>query len=279
MFDAIAPVYDRVNTLMTAGADGRWRRAAVLATGLGPGDAALDAACGTGKLSLGLAERVGPFGRVVGVDLAPGHDRRGAPGVGRPRPAGVRRRQRPRPAVRRRDVRRRHDRLRPAQPGRLRGRLPRARPGGPPRWPGRVPRAVRPATADLGPGLSRELPAARAAGRLGVRPRPDLPLPTRLARGIPRRRLARRHDDPRRARPGALPTARARGPWPSTSGTSRTEDGAVGRSGAVAPTPATPAPADGSPRGSARGSPRSSSGGSSIGSSTSSSPWTSASTR
>jgi demethylmenaquinone methyltransferase/2-methoxy-6-polyprenyl-1,4-benzoquinol methylase len=72
MFDAIAPVYDRVNTIMTAGADGRWRRAAVRATGLGPGDAVLDAACGTGKLSLDLAERVGPFGRVVGVDLAPG---------------------------------------------------------------------------------------------------------------------------------------------------------------------------------------------------------------
>ena len=71
MFDAIAPVYDRVNTLMTGGLDGRWRRAAVRASGLGPGDAALDAACGTGKLSVALAERVGPFGRVVGIDLAP----------------------------------------------------------------------------------------------------------------------------------------------------------------------------------------------------------------
>ena len=71
MFDAIAPIYDRVNTLMTAGFDGRWRRAAVRASRLGPGEAALDAACGTGKLSVALAERVGPFGRVVGVDLAP----------------------------------------------------------------------------------------------------------------------------------------------------------------------------------------------------------------
>jgi demethylmenaquinone methyltransferase/2-methoxy-6-polyprenyl-1,4-benzoquinol methylase len=72
MFDAIAPIYDRVNTIMTAGADGRWRRAAVRVTGLAPGDSVLDAACGTGKLSLDLAERVGPFGRVVGVDVAPG---------------------------------------------------------------------------------------------------------------------------------------------------------------------------------------------------------------
>ncbi len=72
MFDEIAPVYDRLNTLMTLGADGGWRRAAVRATGLRPGDAVLDAACGTGKLAAELAGRVGPFGRVVAVDLSPG---------------------------------------------------------------------------------------------------------------------------------------------------------------------------------------------------------------
>jgi demethylmenaquinone methyltransferase/2-methoxy-6-polyprenyl-1,4-benzoquinol methylase len=72
MFDGIAPVYDRLNTLMTGGADGRWRRAAVEATALRPGDATVDVACGTGKLAVDLAERVGPFGRVVGVDLSPG---------------------------------------------------------------------------------------------------------------------------------------------------------------------------------------------------------------
>jgi demethylmenaquinone methyltransferase/2-methoxy-6-polyprenyl-1,4-benzoquinol methylase len=71
MFDEIAPVYDRVNTLMTAGGDERWRRAAVRATQLRSGGSVVDVACGTGKLSLALAERVGPFGRVVGVDLAP----------------------------------------------------------------------------------------------------------------------------------------------------------------------------------------------------------------
>ena len=71
MFDAIAPVYDRLNTVMTAGGDGRWRRAAADAAGLQPGGAAIDVASGTGKLSATLAERVGPFGRVVGIDLAP----------------------------------------------------------------------------------------------------------------------------------------------------------------------------------------------------------------
>lgn len=70
MFDAIAPTYDRMNTLMTLGRDQGWRRAAVDAADLRAGDAALDVACGTGRLSVLLAERVGPFGRVEGVDLS-----------------------------------------------------------------------------------------------------------------------------------------------------------------------------------------------------------------
>lgn len=72
MFDEIAPVYDRLNTVMTFGSDARWRQAAVEATGLEPGDSAIDVACGTGKLAAALAEQVGPFGRVVGVDLSSG---------------------------------------------------------------------------------------------------------------------------------------------------------------------------------------------------------------
>ena len=71
MFDEIAPVYDRMNTLMTLGSDRRWRRLAVDATGARAGDSVIDVACGTGKLSVALAERVGPFGRVLGVDLSP----------------------------------------------------------------------------------------------------------------------------------------------------------------------------------------------------------------
>lgn len=72
MFDSIAPVYDRLNTIMTAGQDGRWRRAAVAASEVVPGGSVVDVACGTGRLAAALAERVGPFGRVVGVDLSPG---------------------------------------------------------------------------------------------------------------------------------------------------------------------------------------------------------------
>ena len=66
MFDRIAPVYDVMNRLMTAGLDRRWRRLAAEAV-VRPGDAVLDACCGTGDLAL-AAERAG--GRVVGVDFS-----------------------------------------------------------------------------------------------------------------------------------------------------------------------------------------------------------------
>ncbi len=71
MFDDIAPVYDRLNTVMTLGLDGHWRRLAVDSTGLADGEAVIDVACGTGKLAGLLAGRVGPFGRVLAVDLSP----------------------------------------------------------------------------------------------------------------------------------------------------------------------------------------------------------------
>ncbi|MFI5226623.1 MAG: ubiquinone/menaquinone biosynthesis methyltransferase, partial [Candidatus Limnocylindrales bacterium] len=71
MFDDIAPVYDRLNTVMTLGLDGHWRRLAVDTTGLADGEAVIDVACGTGKLAGLLAGRVGPFGRVLAVDLSP----------------------------------------------------------------------------------------------------------------------------------------------------------------------------------------------------------------
>jgi demethylmenaquinone methyltransferase/2-methoxy-6-polyprenyl-1,4-benzoquinol methylase len=77
LFDEIAPVYDRLNTLLTFGRDGRWRRRAVEVTGLERGGSVIDVACGTGKLAAELADRVGPFGRVLGVDISPGMVSRG----------------------------------------------------------------------------------------------------------------------------------------------------------------------------------------------------------
>jgi demethylmenaquinone methyltransferase / 2-methoxy-6-polyprenyl-1,4-benzoquinol methylase len=67
MFDRIAPVYDVMNRVMTAGLDLRWRRIAAQAV-VRSGDRVLDACCGTGDLAVADA-RAG--GTVTGLDFAP----------------------------------------------------------------------------------------------------------------------------------------------------------------------------------------------------------------
>lgn len=67
LFDRIAPVYDAMNRVMTAGLDRAWRRLTVEAV-VQPGDRVLDACCGTGDLAL-AAEREG--GIVTGLDFSP----------------------------------------------------------------------------------------------------------------------------------------------------------------------------------------------------------------
>lgn len=69
MFDEIAPRYDLLNRLLTLRLDTRWRRRAVTALGLQPGETVIDVACGTGDLcneltSAGL--------RAVGADFSAG---------------------------------------------------------------------------------------------------------------------------------------------------------------------------------------------------------------
>ena len=71
MFDRIAGRYDLVNTVLSGGTDGGWRRRAARATGLQPGGSALDVACGSGKLTAVLASVAGGDGRVVGMDFSP----------------------------------------------------------------------------------------------------------------------------------------------------------------------------------------------------------------
>ncbi len=66
LFDRIAPVYDPMNRMMTAGLDQTWRRLAVEAV-VQPGDRVLDACCGTGDLAL-AAQREG--GHVTGLDFS-----------------------------------------------------------------------------------------------------------------------------------------------------------------------------------------------------------------
>jgi demethylmenaquinone methyltransferase/2-methoxy-6-polyprenyl-1,4-benzoquinol methylase len=71
MFDRIARRYDLVNTVLSMGVDGGWRRRAARATGLVAGGSALDVACGSGKLTAVLARIAGPDGRVTGLDFSP----------------------------------------------------------------------------------------------------------------------------------------------------------------------------------------------------------------
>ncbi|HEX6700798.1 MAG TPA: class I SAM-dependent methyltransferase [Gaiellaceae bacterium] len=66
MFDRIAPVYDAMNRVMTAGLDRRWR-ALTAAAVVRAGDRVLDGCCGTGDLALAALER---GGRVTGLDFS-----------------------------------------------------------------------------------------------------------------------------------------------------------------------------------------------------------------
>jgi demethylmenaquinone methyltransferase / 2-methoxy-6-polyprenyl-1,4-benzoquinol methylase len=66
MFDRIAPVYDAMNRVMTAGLDRRWR-AETAAAVVRPGDRVLDSCCGTGDLAVACM-RAG--GKVTGLDFS-----------------------------------------------------------------------------------------------------------------------------------------------------------------------------------------------------------------
>jgi demethylmenaquinone methyltransferase/2-methoxy-6-polyprenyl-1,4-benzoquinol methylase len=69
MFDAIAPRYDLLNHVLSAGLDRRWRDVAVDALALPPGARVLDLCTGTGDLAVATVRRV-QGSTVVGVDFA-----------------------------------------------------------------------------------------------------------------------------------------------------------------------------------------------------------------
>ncbi len=69
VFDSVAPRYDLMNDAMSFGLHRLWKRFTVEKTGLKPGQSALDVAAGSGDLSIPLARRVGPQGRVVVTDI------------------------------------------------------------------------------------------------------------------------------------------------------------------------------------------------------------------
>jgi demethylmenaquinone methyltransferase / 2-methoxy-6-polyprenyl-1,4-benzoquinol methylase len=67
MFDRIAPVYDAMNRVMTAGLDRRWRRITVEQS-VRPGDRVLDVCCGAGDLA--IAARAHGAAYVTGLDFS-----------------------------------------------------------------------------------------------------------------------------------------------------------------------------------------------------------------
>jgi len=69
MFDAIAPRYDLLNRVLSAGLDQRWRQRAVDAIRLGPNGRVLDLCTGTADLAIAMAERH-PDASVTGVDFS-----------------------------------------------------------------------------------------------------------------------------------------------------------------------------------------------------------------
>ena len=69
VFDSVAPKYDVMNDLMSAGLHRIWKRYTLTVANPQPGQQVLDIAGGTGDLSLAFAARVGPTGRVVHTDI------------------------------------------------------------------------------------------------------------------------------------------------------------------------------------------------------------------
>lgn len=70
MFDAIAPRYDLLNSVLSARIHHLWRRAAADEAALTPGGCALDVCTGTADFAFELARRVEPGGEVVGSDFS-----------------------------------------------------------------------------------------------------------------------------------------------------------------------------------------------------------------
>lgn len=72
MFDSISGVYDGMNLVISGFQEPRWRHRAVGEAALQPGMAAVDVACGTGKVSADLQQAVSPGGSVIGIDVSEG---------------------------------------------------------------------------------------------------------------------------------------------------------------------------------------------------------------
>ena len=80
VFDSVAPKYDLMNDLMSAGMHRAWKAFTIALAGIRAGERVLDVASGSGDLARAFARRAGPTGQVWLTDinramLARGRDR------------------------------------------------------------------------------------------------------------------------------------------------------------------------------------------------------------
>jgi demethylmenaquinone methyltransferase/2-methoxy-6-polyprenyl-1,4-benzoquinol methylase len=69
VFSSVAPSYDLMNDVLSAGLHRVWKAFAVRQAGLRPGMTVLDVASGTGDLARAMARVVGPEGLVIATDI------------------------------------------------------------------------------------------------------------------------------------------------------------------------------------------------------------------
>ncbi|WP_295856505.1 bifunctional demethylmenaquinone methyltransferase/2-methoxy-6-polyprenyl-1,4-benzoquinol methylase UbiE [uncultured Xylophilus sp.] len=69
VFDSVAPKYDLMNDLMSAGLHRAWKAYTVMVADVRPGYQVLDIAGGTGDLAMAFAKKAGASGRVVHTDI------------------------------------------------------------------------------------------------------------------------------------------------------------------------------------------------------------------
>ena len=69
LFSRVAGKYDLMNNVISLGTQRAWRKALFNQLQVGPGADCLDLCCGTGDLTIALAEQVGRTGRVIGLDF------------------------------------------------------------------------------------------------------------------------------------------------------------------------------------------------------------------
>lgn len=68
LFNRVAPNYDRLNDVVSLGTQRKWRKIFLRQLNLAPASRCLDVCCGTGDLTLMLADHC-PYGQVTGLDF------------------------------------------------------------------------------------------------------------------------------------------------------------------------------------------------------------------